>query len=474
MAMRFSFLHRLQRLRCVRLFVWALGSAIVPSSLTHAAPCSGSIAATTVAPCAVQNSPELWAARLQLQALAAQRRSARRILPSHPQLSVSLAERRPFASSAAMPDQTSVLNWYLTLSQEIEIAGQRGLRVAAIDGEVAAQLRRVAVIEQETAAAALRAFAEVLAAREERTLTERAAEVAATLSRYTAARAAQELVPSIEADLARAEAARWHLLRSEVEQRTRNAEVLLRLSLLPLSESAAALDPLALTGRLEDILPSDNPSLSDPARALPIDDVEARLKQALRLRAELDVARYEVQSKQAQMDLLRRSRIPNLALSFTAQSDGFGERVLGGGLSLPLPLPEPIGPSKSGEVAAAAIAVEQAKTDSERRRRQIALEVHVALSAVQAAQRALSQVPSDLLARAQTDLWAIAEAIRGGRVSLREALLWQRGLLDLLQLHLRARRDYALARIELLRASGLPLLQDSLPKGPAHTQEEPR
>jgi outer membrane protein, heavy metal efflux system len=260
-------------------------------------------------------------------------------------------------------------------------------------------------------------------------------------------------------------------LRVEAERQRRSAEAMLRLWLISPRDPEDQPQPaLAERDQLEDILPlSASPS--------EVPDLAGRIQQALSLRAELDVARLEVQVRHAQGELLRRSRVPNLALSFTAQSDGFGERVLGGGISLPLPLPEPLGPSRGGEVAAAAIAVEQAKTEVETRRRQVKQEVELALQAVQAAQRALSQVPAELIARTQTDLWAIAEAIRGGRVSLREALLWQRGLLELLQLHLRVRRDYALARIELQRASGLPLLlaaPGASAAQPAQTVEESR
>jgi cobalt-zinc-cadmium efflux system outer membrane protein len=191
--------------------------------------------------------------------------------------------------------------------------------------------------------------------------------------------------------------------------------------------------------------------------------VAALVLQARRLRADVAVAGEEVRVREAQWALLRRARIPNLGLSFTAQSDGFSERVVGGGLSLPLPLPEPIGPSRGGEIAAAATAVAEAQVNVSKRERQVELEVRRAHAAVHAAQRSLAEVPADLIARAQTDLWAIAEAIRGGRVALREALLWQRGLLELLQLHLRARRELSLARIELRRALGQPML----PVGPA-------
>lgn len=457
------FIRTVPRAHVRRALLVCLPALVAAPSQADPVRCQGALAASAAVQCALENSPELRSARLQLQALSQQQKSAGRILPSHPQVSVLLADRRPFSGGGSAADPGTALNWYLTLSQEIEFAGQRGKRVATVEAEAAAQLRRVAVIEQETAAHALRTFAESVATREDLALAERAAEVAAAMSRYATARAAQELVPSIEADLARAEAARLHLLRSEAEQRARSAEATLRVWLQPAEVAEAA--PQTAThaaGSLDDVLPMGilDTAQSDASGMQQSPVASELVSSALRLRADLDMARLEVHIKQAQRDLLRRSRVPNLMLSFTAQSDGFGERVLGGGVSLPLPLPEPLGPSRAGDVAAAGVAIEQAKLDVDKRRRQIVLEVQLALSAVLAAQRAVSEVPSELIARAQTDLWAIAEAIRGGRVSLREALLWQRGLLDLLQLHLRARRDYALARIELRRASGLALVQD--------------
>ena len=469
------FVRTAQRAHVLRALVVWLPALVAAPSQADPRHCQGALVAATAAQCALENSPELRSARLQLQAFSEQRKSAGRILPSHPQVSVLVADRRLFSGSGSAAEPGAALNWYLTLSQEIEIAGQRGQRVAAVDAEAAAQLRRVAVIEQETTAHALRIFAEALAAREDLALAERAAEVAAAMSRYATARAAQELVPSIEADLARAEAARLHLLRSEAEQRARSAEATLHLWLLPAEiAEAAPQNVIHAAGSLDDVLPMgivDAPR-PDVAETQPSPTDRELVPSALRLRADLDVARLEVHIKQAQRDLLRRSRVPNLVLSLTAQSDGFGERVLGGGINLPLPLPEPLGPSRGGDVAAAGLAIEQAQLDVDKRRRQIVLEVQLALSAVRAAQRAMSEVPGELIARAQTDLWAIAEAIRGGRVSLREALLWQRGLLDLLQLHVRARRDYALARIELRRASGLPLVQDGRSTQPAAPKVE--
>lgn len=365
----------------------------------------------------------------------------------------------------------TALNWYVTLTQELEIAGQRGTRLAVVDAEALAQLRRVAVAEQETAATALTAHAEVLAAREELELAARAAEVAAALGRFATARAGQDLLPAIESDLAQAEVARLSLLQAEAQARSSAAQTMWSL-LVAAGEGSAVDSPPASSvatapaasaetlhsmssaraaGRLDDILPL-TPQAEVPTLA-------QRLPRALQLRADFVAAQHEQVLRRAQVTLLRRARIPNVTLSFMAQNDGFNERVLGAGISLPLPLPEPLGPTRAGDIGAADRAVDQAAAQIEKLRRQVQSELERAIAAVETTRRALQQVPTDLIGRANADLGAIAAALTQGRLPLREALMWQRGLIDLLQLHVRARRNHALARIELQRASGLPLLR---------------
>lgn len=456
-------------LACLTLILWGRVAAAEP-------PCQGPLDATQVARCALSHSPEVAAGRLRMQALAQQRSSAGRWLPSHPLLSFSLAERRPPMSTTGEVG-AAALNGYFTLSQEFEIAGQRGRRLAMLDAEAAAELRRLAALEQETVASALSAYVEVLSMREELALAEQAAEVAAALSRFSSARAAQELLPQVESDLARAEAARLSLLRAEVALRGRNAGALLSALLQSpqgLAAGGAELSPPAQAqGPLDAVLPlltTDGAAGESEAERAGT----GLVAQALKLRADVAVAQAEVRVREAQWALLRRARIPNLSLSFTAQSDGFSERVLGGGLSIPLPLPEPLGPSRGGEIAAAATAISEAQVLVGKREREVGLEVRRAHHAVLAAERSLAEVPADLINRAKTDLWAIAEAIRSGRVALREALLWQRGLLELLQLHLRARRELALSRIELRRAVGLPILPGGSSAPTSAAPGEPR
>lgn len=98
------------------------------------APCEGPLDAEVVVRCALAASPEVREARERLIAVAGRRATAGVWLPSNPTVSGVLANRQRPA-----PEPASVLNWAVTLSQEFEIAGQRGARVDAVDAEAAAQ-----------------------------------------------------------------------------------------------------------------------------------------------------------------------------------------------------------------------------------------------------------------------------------------------------------------------------------------------
>lgn len=417
--------------------------------------CAGPLAIRAVLRCALLRSLEVRAAREAAAGLLGQKRRAAAVLPSQPVLAASMADRRlwrpaPGAAADAAASPTA-LNWYLTLSQELELAGQRGARLAAADAAHAAQLRRIAVAEQEAAAAALVAAFELLAAEAEVELAARVGAVATALSTLSAARARESLAAPIEADVAAAEATRLLVAKVEAERaRARAGEVLGELlgqDTPPrlagtLDEAAAALGPME---------PSEPGGPSEAAR-------EGLVKDALRLRGELAAAEQERRSRAATVSLLRRLRVPNLTLSAFAQSDGFDERVLGGGLSLPLPLPSPLGPGRAGEIASAEAEVRQAETALEKVRRRVRLEVQRALLDEESYGRALRLYPPDAVARAGGQLMALRAALEARQIPVREALLMQRSLLELLQGHLRARLGLALARVERRRAAGLPLL----------------
>jgi outer membrane protein, heavy metal efflux system len=130
-------------------------------------------------------------------------------------------------------------------------------------------------------------------------------------------------------------------------------------------------------------------------------------------------------------------------------------------VSVPVPLPAPVGRTRAGEIAATLARLRMAEGSLELARRRVRLEVAEAIAELQARQAALALYRGDLLARARRDLAALREAISSRQLPLREALLAQRSLIELLQANLEARLGCAAAWVELRRVAGLPLLPES-------------
>jgi len=399
--------------------------------------CPGPLDAATVVRCALAGSPEVQQARAELASVAGRRRAAGVWLPSHPVVAATVSRRR-----AEGPGGGTVLNWSAVLSQELELAGQRGARVDAAGAEAAAQVRRLAVAEQDVAARALHAYYEALAAREALGLARELAESGAGLAAAAEGRAREALLSGVDADVVRAESVRLGLMRFEAERRW------------AVARAAVAI----LTGAPQDaeVTGALGAPAGDEARS------DAHLEsEALRLRGEIAAAEMERQVLDRQMAVLRRQRVPNVTLSAFAERDGYADRVLGIGLSVPLPLPGPLGPSRAGEIEAARGQLDAAAGALEQVRRRVRLEVAQAAAGLRARQGALALFGDPLMTRARKDLAAIREGIAARQLTIREALAAQRSLIELLQAGIEARLAHATAWVELRRVVGAPLLGGS-------------
>lgn len=397
------------------------------------AACAHTPDADAVVRCALAVSPEVREAQAQLDAAAGRRATAGVVLPSNPTLLGTASNRR-----RPPPEQASVLNWSVILSQELEIGGQRGARIDQADAAAAAQARRVKVAEQEVAAAALTAYYEALASQEALRFASQLAVTAQALATYADARAKEALVAGVEADVARAEAARIGLTRLEAERRLSDARAALAVLL--------DLDPKRLA------LPSALPA--GPLPALPGGSLE---EQALNLRGEVAAAEMERRVLERRLALVRRERVPNPTISAFFERGEINDRIIGIGLSIPLPLPSPVGRTRAGEISETVAQIRAAESSQELVRRRVRLEVARALSAFQSRNEAAALFAGDLLARAQVDLASLREAIGSRQLTLREGLQWQRSLIELLQADIDVRLARAIAWVDLRRVVGLPL-----------------
>ena len=193
-----------------------------------------------------------------------------------------------------------------------------------------------------------------------------------------------------------------------------------------------------------------------PAGTIPSTDTLET--QALRLRGELAAAEAERRVLEHRLSLVRRERIPNLTLSAFAERSELADRIFGFGLSIPLPLPTPVGRTRAGEIAETIGQLRAAESSIELVRRRVRLEVARASAAYEARTEASRLFSTDLLGRARADLGALGEGIASRQLSLREALIAQRSLIELLQADIESRLSRALAWVDLRRVAGLPLV----------------
>lgn len=164
----------------------------------EATACEGTLTRDTVVACARANSPTVLADRERVAAAAGDREAARVLLPSNPELSFSAAHRVNDRGEDAR-------NLYGSLSQELELGGQRRKRMEVAAAAERAASHRVAVTERDVVAQALFAYYDALAARREIEVVQGTTDTAVRLEEAARGRTEAGAGAAIEADLAAAE-----------------------------------------------------------------------------------------------------------------------------------------------------------------------------------------------------------------------------------------------------------------------------
>ncbi len=399
----------------------------------EARSCSLRISRSNVVSCVVAASLVVKAEGQELEAAEARSTAVSHLLPSNPTLRLAAASRT--AAGVA-----GVYNWDAALSQEIEIAGQRGIRRDAAQAEVDAQTKRVLVSRRDVAAAAWVSFFDVLTAHEEQQLAGRLTAATQMVSVVAHARADRGLIAPVDADVA--DAITLRVLQAKLESDRRVAATEARLV------SLMGLDParggIAVEGALVPVAGVDRTVASLIPRA------GANRPEILALDAERKA--FELRA-----DAYRRARIPNPTVSIYAQNDGFNERVLGVALSIPIPLPGNVGRTYVGEIAEAEALARRVGMDRERVGREIRLEVLVAAQAYESRAKEVEAFTPERVTRAEETLRSLGQEVEAGHLGVRDAVVAQQAMIELLQANVAARRAWCVASVELARAAGLSL-----------------
>jgi len=412
----------------------AAAIAVAAVALSARASACDPVTRSNIVACALAQNIEGRSEREGLAAVDGRRRAAKTLLPSNPTLSVNSGLPIGYGASS------SSLTWGVSLAQEVEIGGQRGRRMDVAGAEHSAQSRRIVATARATARGALTAYFDALAARERGALANRLGALAQALNTYARSRLEVGLVSPVETSVARAEAVRLSQLALEAELRFEEARA--RLS------SALGRDPtlasVEVEGALEPLLLADLPT-------------EQLVSGAIAERADAQVANAENEVAQRRAALLRAARVPNPTFSVYYRKDWFEERVAGIGLSLPLPLPSPVGRTFAGEIGEADALARRASLETHRLRRDVRLEVLRAKLTWDVRKREHALFTPESISQAESAIDAIGEALRGQKIPIRDALLSEQALVELLLSQIEARHQLCLASVELAHAVGFAL-----------------
>jgi outer membrane protein TolC len=400
--------------------------------------CSAPFTPERVVSCALAVSPEVQISLREFDALKGRRTSSGVWLPSNPKLSFEGGDRE-FAQTHG----SSAFNWTALLSQEVEIADQRELRIRFADRELEVQTRRTVVTQVEVAAAALTALYQVQAADQELKLADRLGQIAHALSELAEQRANEGLLSPVDADVARAESVRIGLIRYEIRRNAYAGRA--NLNVLLGRDFDAPIDGVG-------DLPS---SLVSPAEVRA--GVSSYVNRAILLRGEVAATEAERTALEARLALIRRERVPNPTFSVFRQRDELRDKIWGGAIAMSVPLPAPIGQSRAGEIEESIARIHQAGNNLDLVKRGVRVEAARAYAEWQAASEALELFHPDLTKRSDEDLTRIREAIGSRQLSLRDALLAQRSLVELLLAGVTARLNYSVAWTNLMRVGGYSL-----------------
>lgn len=415
----------------VWLWVAAVGAVLPNVAEAEEAECRTRVTRANLVSCALAASLPVRAEQTTTKALQGRRVAVSPVLPTNPVLALSGARR---GASATEP---TAINWYATLSQEIEVAGQRGSRVKAADAELGAQSQRVVLTKREAAFNAWVTFFEVVGAREEQQLMERLLVTSQRMALVSRARAEKGVGALVEADVA--DAATLRVLQTKLAADS------------SLTSARAGFD--FILGRNV-----GEPPLVVEGDLSPIPIPDAILATAtFSERPEVQLLAAERRANLARAEAFRRSRIPNPTLSIFIQNDGYNERVMGLGLSVPIPLPTPVGRTYAGEIAESEALAERSGIDRTRVERELRFDISKAYAAYSSHRQLVDSITPDRLKRAEETLRELGAEIEAGRVTVREALLAQQQLIDLLNINITERRALCLASVDLARALGLPL-----------------
>jgi len=376
---------------------------------------------------ALKHNPDLQTLKLEEDSASGQLEKARLLLISNPTVEGNISKKKRPPGEVG----DAFTNYGFKLSQEFEIAGQRGSRIAVGENELARVQAGIKDKERFLISDVKDSFAKVLALKKKSGLARETVQLKEELLGYTRIKFQAGDISGLDVNLAEVELskAKRELLLNEREYR----ESLLALQGflgLPPDRSFA----------LQGDLPSEAPVLPDRA---------ALQETAYTLRPDAKSTLFEVEKTKAALRLAKKEVIPNVTLSGFYDRDEL-RNVVGLGISVPLPLFN----RKQAEKKEAYARAEGAKIKSEGLKKTIEREVEQAYSDLATAIEELTLFKKEIIVKAAENLNLLNLAFKEGKVGFFEVRLAQKDTIEVQFAYIEAQMRAQLALNAMEKTTG--------------------
>ena len=378
---------------------------------------------------AEEHSPLVRRARLERGIVSAKRVGAGVLLPANPGFTAALGGRRD--TSGSVPP-ASGFEFGLQLGQSLEIAGQRGARLAEAAAGLRAAEARVELASVETRARARVAYLSALIASAQAESARRREELGQRVYESARARVQAGAASDVELRLAEVERGRLRADRIDAELAVGDSLAVLRLLLeLPVDGALTLSTPLQLP-----------PAVASPLSPL-VEKARAR-------RAELRALDADRSQLDAAVVRLRREVAPNPTLFVEFARQQPGQTYVGGGLAFSLP----VWRRNQGELAL--VRAERDLVDGERELidRTITVEVERALRTTVARRAEAELWEREVVPAAEATVELVQQGWRAGKFDLFRVIQASREAGEARRRQLEVLGALWQASIELDRATG--------------------